>query len=192
MHLVKLYFSSTFPIKSSYFFSLLTFLSFLFILFKSQPPALQKSWLTAACNHVDVDVGPDWPFRWCFCSLKCCLWLWLCGDVMTLKSLQLTPFCLDKSSVRTGIFECFNSISVRIWFEYCKICKNNNHRFVSLHLHLPGPSRDVWALGLSASSQTASSGPANDDAWKTCVIPILITQWLLTGTSMLIKWNTVS
>ena len=65
MHLVKLYFSSTFPIKSSYFFfSLLTFLSFLFILFKSQPPALQKSWLTAACNHVDVDVdfttAGDW------------------------------------------------------------------------------------------------------------------------------------
>ena len=51
MHLVKLYFSSTFPIISSNF-SLLTFLSIIFS-FKLQPPALQKSILTAACNHVD-------------------------------------------------------------------------------------------------------------------------------------------
>ena len=48
-----------------FFFSLLTFLSFLFILLKTQPPALQKSWLTAACNHVDVDVDVN----------ICCLWL---------------------------------------------------------------------------------------------------------------------
>ena len=38
-----------------FFFFFYFWLSFLFILFKTQPPALQKSWLTAACNHVDVE-----------------------------------------------------------------------------------------------------------------------------------------
>ena len=34
-----------------------------------------------------------------------CVCLWHCGDVMTFKSLTLTPFCLEKSSVRKGIFK---------------------------------------------------------------------------------------
>ena len=32
------------------------------------------------------------------------------GDVMTFENLQLTPFCLDKFSVRKWIFECLRSV----------------------------------------------------------------------------------
>ena len=31
-------------------------------------------------------------------------YIWCCGDVMTLESLTLTPFCFEKSSVRKWIF----------------------------------------------------------------------------------------
>ena len=55
------------PFLSNLFFSLLTFLLFLFILLKKQPPALQKSWLTAACNHVTVDnLIFQFPQKWSF------------------------------------------------------------------------------------------------------------------------------
>ena len=33
-----------------------------------------------------------------------------CDDVMTFESLQPPPFCLEKSSVRKGIFLSFTSI----------------------------------------------------------------------------------
>ena len=46
-----------------YFFHFWLSYRFSFILFKSQPPALQKSWLTAACNHVDVDALSHLPCR---------------------------------------------------------------------------------------------------------------------------------
>ena len=44
--------------------------------------------------------GPDWSFRRCFCSRKGCLRLWRCDYVMMFESLQVMPFCLEKSSVR--------------------------------------------------------------------------------------------
>ena len=57
-----------------FFFSLLTFLSFLFILLKTQPPALQMSWLTAACNHVDVETPPPPPLKMILIIYKLLLW----------------------------------------------------------------------------------------------------------------------
>ena len=42
--------------------------------------------------------GPDWSFCRCFCSQKRCV------TVMTFKSTQPTPFCLEKSSVRKWTF----------------------------------------------------------------------------------------
>ena len=30
-------------------------------------------------------------------------YIWRCGDVMTFESLTMTPFCLEKSSIREGI-----------------------------------------------------------------------------------------
>ena len=37
--------------------------------------------------------------------------------LMTFESLQPTPFCLEKFSVRKGIFKCLTAFSVRIWLE---------------------------------------------------------------------------
>ena len=31
------------------------------------------------------------------------IYIWRCGNVMTYESLTMTPFCLEKSSVREGI-----------------------------------------------------------------------------------------
>ena len=33
-------------------------------------------------------------------------WVWLCcyDNIMTVENLQLTPFCLEKSSIRKGVF----------------------------------------------------------------------------------------
>ena len=38
-------------------------------------------------------------------------------DVMTFESTQPTPFCLEKSSVRTGQFNVLEAFSVRIELE---------------------------------------------------------------------------
>ena len=50
-----------------------------------------------------------------------------CDNVMMFESLQLTPFCLEKSRVRKGYFNVLAACSVRIWLGKCKICKNNDH-----------------------------------------------------------------
>ena len=61
--------------------------------------------------------GPDWSFSRCFCSWKRCVRLWFCDDVMTFKSLQPTPFRLEKSCVRKRKFNVLAVFSVQIWLE---------------------------------------------------------------------------
>ena len=46
---------------------------------------------------------------------------------MTFESLTLTPFCLEKSSVRKGIFNVLATFSARCMLNSGKICKNNDH-----------------------------------------------------------------
>ena len=46
---------------------------------------------------------------------------------MTFNSLQLTPFCLAKTSVRKMEFKVKAMFSVALWLESCEICKNNDH-----------------------------------------------------------------
>ena len=50
--------------------------------------------------------------------------------VMTFKSLQLTPFCIEKFRVRKGIVYVLAAFSVRICLEYGQICKNNDHGII--------------------------------------------------------------
>ena len=53
--------------------------------------------------------------------------LWHCGDVVTFKSLTLTPFCLEKFSSRKGIFNARAMFSLQIRLKSGKICKINDH-----------------------------------------------------------------
>ena len=46
---------------------------------------------------------------------------------MTFESLTLTPFCLEKSSVRKGTFNVLVTFPARCMLNSGKICKNNDH-----------------------------------------------------------------
>ena len=46
---------------------------------------------------------------------------------MTYDNLKLTLFCLEKSSVRNGIFKCLSDVRVKFRLKSGKICKNNDH-----------------------------------------------------------------
>ena len=50
--------------------------------------------------------------------------LWRRNDV---RKLTLTPFCLEKSSVRKGIFNVSETFSAQFMLKSGKICKNNDH-----------------------------------------------------------------
>ena len=54
--------------------------------------------------------GPDWSFRWCFCSRRRRERLWRCDDVMTFESTQPTPFRLEKPSARKWTIICLSSV----------------------------------------------------------------------------------
>ena len=54
-------------------------------------------------------------------------YIWRCGDVMTFKSLMLTPFCFEKSSVRKGILNVKATFSAWFMLKSGRICKNNDH-----------------------------------------------------------------
>ena len=49
------------------------------------------------------------------------------------ESLTLMPFCLEKTIVRKWYLEGLAVFLVGLWLESGKMCKNNNHTFVSLH-----------------------------------------------------------
>ena len=51
--------SSGFPINSYFLFSLLSILSSLFTLLKTQPPVLESSSVTDGVYNIDVDVSHD-------------------------------------------------------------------------------------------------------------------------------------
>ena len=46
---------------------------------------------------------------------------------MKFESLTLTPFCLEKASVRKWYYRVLAMFSVGFWLESGKICKNNDH-----------------------------------------------------------------
>ena len=50
-------------------------------------------------------------------------------NVMMFESLTLTPFCLEKISLRKMVFKGFSSVFSGFWLESGKICKNNGHTF---------------------------------------------------------------
>ena len=75
---------------------------------------------------------------------------------MAFESLQSTPFCLEKISVKKGLFNVLTAFSVRIWLEYA-IITITHVCFIALICRIP---REMF--GHSAywpCVQTRSSGP---------------------------------
>ena len=56
--------------------------------------------------------------------------LWHCCDVMTFKSLKLTPFCMEILGVKNGYFNVLAVFSVWFWFKTGKMCKNKSTFFI--------------------------------------------------------------
>ena len=60
----------------------------------------------------------------------------LCDKVMIFEIGKLTPFCIERSSVRKMILKSFSSLFSALWLKSGKICKNDDHTCLILELTL--------------------------------------------------------
>ena len=86
--------------------------------------------------------------------------LWRRNDVR-----KLTPFCLEKSSVRKEIFNVSATFSARCKLNSGKICKNNDHTCLINCINTCRVPRMMFEhSAYRPGGQTASLGPANVNA----------------------------
>ena len=76
------------------------------------------------------------------------------NDVFDVRFCKPTPFCATRFKVLTYkilLFKWFSGVfgAILVWNQVK--CKNNDTRLFQCINILPGPSEDVWTLGLTAS-----------------------------------------
>ena len=98
------------------------------------------------------------------------------------STIQSAKFIIlfRKIQCKNGYYVVLAAFAVRIRLKYGNLQEKRSQMFVLLHLHLPGPLRDDWTIGKSASCSNSLLGIRQMLMHeKICVIPILYFYFLL-------------
>ena len=104
-------------------------------------------------------------------------YIWRCGDIKMFESLTLTPFCFEKSSVIKGIFNVKPRFQRGLYWNQVKYARITITHVCFIALTLVGSL--ARCLNIRPNGLMFKQLPryqANVNAWKTCVIPIFMTQ----------------